>query len=144
MSQFLSLDYGIKRVGVAYCEAPLNIAYALTTVDTKDLFNFLETYIKKNKVSKIIVGNPKSLRGERTHSTEFTHTFFNKISIMYNEIDFEFYDERFTSKIAKQTVLSSGVKKMKRRNKKNIDKISAVIILQDYLQSVKFYKSSKT
>jgi putative Holliday junction resolvase len=144
MSQFLSLDYGIKRVGIAYCEAPLNIAYPLTTVNTKDLFNFLETYIKKNKVSKIIVGNPKSLRGEPTHSTEFTHTFFNKISIMYKVIDFEFYDERFTSKIAKQTVLSSGVKKMKRRNKKNIDKISAVIILQDYLQSVKFYKSSKT
>ena len=144
MSQFLSLDYGIKRVGVAYCEAPLYIAYALTTINTKDLFNFLETYIKKNKVSKIIVGNPKSLRGKPTHSTELTHTFFNKISIMYKVIDFEFYDERFTSKIAKQTVLSSGVKKMKRRNKNNIDKISAVIILQDYLQSVKFYKSSKT
>ena len=63
---------------------------------------------------------------------------------MYQEIDFELYDERFTSKIAKQTVLSSGVKKMKRRNKENIDKISAVIILQDYLQSVEFYKPSKT
>ena len=144
MSQFLSLDFGLKRVGVAYCEAPLNIAYALTTVNTEDLFKFLETYIKNNKVSKIIVGNPKSLRGEPTHSTEFTHAFFNKISIMYQEIDFEFYDERFTSKIAKQTLLSSGVKKMKRRNRENIDKISAVIILQDYLQSVKFYKSSKT
>jgi putative Holliday junction resolvase len=112
MSQFLSLDFGLKRVGVAYCEAPLNIAYALTTVNTEDLFKFLETYIKNNKVSKIIVGNPKSLRGEPTHSTEFTHTFFNKISMIYKEIDFEFYDERFTSKIAKQTVLSSGVKKM--------------------------------
>ena len=144
MSQFLSLDYGIKRVGVAYCEAPLNIAYALTTVNTEDLFKFLETYIKNNKVSKIIVGNPKSLRGEPTHSTEFTHAFFNKISIMYQEIDFEFYDERFTSKIAKQTLLSSGVKKMKRRNRENIDKISAVIILQDYLQSLEFYKPSKT
>ena len=63
---------------------------------------------------------------------------------MYQEIDFEFYDERFTSKIAKQTLLSSGVKKMKRRNRKNIDKISAVIILQDYLQSLEFYKPSKT
>jgi len=144
MSQFLSLDYGIKRVGVAYCEATLNIAYALTTVNTEDLFKFLETYIKNNKVSKIIVGNPKSLRGEPTHSTEFTHAFFNKISIMYQEIDFEFYDERFTSKIAKQTLLSSGVKKMKRRNRENIDKISAVIILQDYLQSLEFYKPSKT
>ena len=144
MSQFLSLDYGLKRVGVAYCEAPLNIAYALTTVNTKDLFYFLETYLKKNKVSKIIVGNPKSLSGEPTHSTEFTHKFFNKISQMYQEIDFKLYDERFTSKIAKQTVLSSGVKKMKRRNKGNIDKISAVIILQDYLQSVEFYRPSKT
>jgi putative Holliday junction resolvase len=144
MSQFLSLDFGLKRVGVAYCEAPLNIAYALTTVNTEDLFKFLETYIKNNKVSKIIVGNPKSLRGEPTHSTEFTHAFFNKISIMYQEIDFEFYDERFTSKIAKQTLLSSGVKKMKRRNRENIDKISAVIILQDYLQSLEFYKPSKT
>ena len=144
MSKFLSLDFGLKRVGVAYCEAPLNIAYALTTVNTEDLFKFLETYIKNNKVSKIIVGNPKSLRGEPTHSTEFTHAFFNKISIMYQEIDFEFYDERFTSKIAKQTLLSSGVKKMKRRNRENIDKISAVIILQDYLQSLEFYKPSKT
>jgi putative Holliday junction resolvase len=72
MSQFLSLDYGLKRVGVAYCEAPLNIAYALTTVNTKDLFNFLETYIKKNKVSKIIVGNPKSLRGEPTRKRWFS------------------------------------------------------------------------
>ena len=105
-------------------------------------------------VSKKVVATPsgptssdkqdKGLGENRLALTEFTHTFFNKISIMYKEIDFEFYDERFTSKIAKQTVLSSGVKKMKRRNKKNIDKISAVIILQDYLQSVKFYKSSKT
>ena len=63
---------------------------------------------------------------------------------MYQEIDFKLYDERFTSKIAKQTVLSSGVKKMKRRNKENIDKISAVIILQDYLQSEEFHKPSKT
>tara|TARA_B110001450_G_scaffold123011_1_gene115908 strand:- start:1446 stop:1880 length:435 start_codon:yes stop_codon:yes gene_type:complete len=144
MNQILALDYGLKRTGIAYAENPLFIAHALCTVKTHDLLIFIEDYLLKNKVSKIVIGEPKSLSGGQTHSSEIVQIFFKKITTSYPDIEIKLYDERFTSKIAMQTILGSGVKKMKRRNKENLDKISAVIILQDYLTSVDFYKSSNT
>ncbi len=144
MNQILALDYGLKRTGIAYAESPLLIAHGLNTIKTHDILNFIENYLLENKVDKIVIGEPKNLRGGQTHSSEMIQSFYRKITKYFPHIEIKFYDERFTSKIAMQTVLSSGLKKMKRRNKENIDKISAVIILQDYLQSEEFHKPSKT
>lgn len=144
MNQILSIDYGLKRTGLAYAEEPLFIALSLDTVNTNEIFNYLGNYFKSNDVVKIIIGEPRSLDGGFTDSSKVIYDFHNKITKLYSGIKIELYDERFTSKIAKQVLFSSGVKKNKRRNKEIIDKISAVIILQDYLKSESFYKFSKT
>ena len=144
MSQILAIDYGLKRSGLAYAEEPLYIALSLETVNTSEIFNYLNNYFKSNDVVKIIIGEPKSLDGGLTDSSKLIYNFHKKINKKYSGIKVELYDERFTSKIAKQVLISTGVKKNKRKNKQSVDKISAVIILQDYLKSKNFYKFSKT
>ena len=144
MNQILALDYGLKRTGIAYAESPLFIAHALKTVKTHDLLDFIENYVLKNKVGKIVIGEPKSLSGGQTHSSDMVQKFHHKMTKSFPEIEIKFYDERFTSKIAMQIVLDSGIKKMKRRKKETLDKIAAVIILQDYLKSEEFQRSSNT
>ena len=144
MNQILALDYGFKRTGIAFAESPLFIAHALKTVKTNDLLIFIENHLVKNKVAKIVIGEPKSLLGEKTHSSDMIQNFFQRITKSYPEIEIKLYDERFTSKIAMQTVLGSGLKKIKRRNKETLDKIAAVIILQDYLKSEEFQRSLNT
>ena len=144
MSQILAIDYGLKRTGLAYAEEPLYIALSLETVNSSEIFNYLNNYFKINNVVKIIIGEPKSLDGGLTNSSKLIYNFHKKINKKYSGINVELYDERFTSKIAKQVLISTGVKKNKRKNKENVDKISAVIILQDYLKSKSFYKFSKT
>jgi putative Holliday junction resolvase len=144
MNQILALDCGLKRTGIAYAESPLFIAHPLKTVKTHDLLTFIENHLLKNKVVKIVIGEPKSLSGRQTHSSDIIQNLYLKITKSYPEIEINLYDERFTSKIAKQTLLGSGIKKMKRRNKETIDKIAAVIILQDYLKSEEFQRSSNT
>ena len=135
MTKILSIDYGLKRTGLAYAEEPLFIALTLTTVKTNEIFKFLSNYLKTNDVVKIIIGEPKSLDGSFTDSTKVIHNFHKKITKLYSKIKVELYDERFTSKIAKHVLFSSDLKKNKRKNKEYLDKISAVIILQDYLKS---------
>ena len=135
MTKILSIDYGLKRTGLAYAEEPLFIALSLTTVKTNEIFKFLSNYLKTNDVVKIIIGEPKSLDGSFTDSTKVIHNFYKKITKLYSKIKVELYDERFTSKIAKHILFSSDLKKNKRKNKEYLDKISAVIILQDYLKS---------
>ena len=144
MNQILALDYGLKRTGIAYAESPLFIAHPLKTVKTHDLLDFIENYVLKNKVGKIVIGEPKSLSGGQTHSSDMVQKFHHKMTKSFPEIEIKFYDERFTSKIAMQIVLDSGIKKMKRRKKETLDKIAAVIILQDYLKSEEFQRSSNT
>ena len=105
---------------------------------------FIENHLVKNKVAKIVIGEPKSLLGEKTHSSDMIQNFFQRITKSFPEIEIKLYDERFTSKIAMQTILDSGIKKMKRRNKETLDEIAAVIILQDYLKYEEFQRSSNT
>lgn len=143
MTKILSIDYGLKRTGLAYAEEPLFIALSLTTVKTNEIFKFLSNYLKTNDVVKIIIGEPKSLDGSFTDSTKVIHNFHKKITKLYSKIKVELYDERFTSKIAKHVLFSSDLKKNKRKNKEYLDKISAVIILQDYLKSEGLSLSSK-
>ena len=144
MNKILSIDYGLKRTGLAYAEEPLNIALSLITINTNEIFNYLDNYFKSNKVTKIIIGEPKSLGGGSTDSSKLIYSFQEKITKKYTAIKVELYDERFTSKIARQVLIKSGVKKNKRKNKEILDRISAVIILQDYLKYQSFSKSSNT
>lgn len=131
----MAIDYGGKRTGIAVTDELQIIASGLTTVDTKELFSFLENYLKTEKVSKIIVGEPKRMNNEASAIAGVINTFVEKLSNLYPQIEIVRIDERFTSKIAFQTMIDSGLKKKQRRNKALVDEIAATILLQDYMSS---------
>ncbi len=131
----MAIDYGGKRTGIAVTDELQIIASGLTTVDTKELFSFLENYLKTEKVSKIIVGEPKRMNNEASTIAGVINTFVEKLSNLYPQIEIVRIDERFTSKIAFQTMIDSGLKKKQRRNKALVDEIAATILLQDYMSS---------
>ena len=137
MSLIIAIDYGLKRIGLAYAETPLFIAHPLATIRNNELFSYLTDYNKNKTIKKIIIGEPKSLDGTSTDITEIVHQLKKKLENNFPKIDVVLYDERFTSKIAMQSMVIGGVKKKERRIKGNIDEISAVIILQDYLMKNK-------
>ena len=135
MEKIIALDYGLKRTGIAYAEYPLLIAHSLTTVRTNDLMNYLKKIVSENNIVKIIIGEPKSLDGTLTDASFAIDRLKKNISNIFPKIEVIYYDERFTSKIAKQTMVLGGMKKSSRRNKVIIDKIAATVILQSYLSS---------
>ena len=135
MAKVLGIDYGEKRVGVAISDSLQIIASALTTIETKQFFLFLIELLQKEDIDRFVVGEPKNLDGTATDSTEMTENFVEKLSIKYPNIPIKRIDERFTSKIAKQSILDAGTKKSKRRDKRLVDKVSAAIILQSHLDS---------
>ena len=137
MSLIIAIDYGLKRIGLAYAETPLFIAHPLATIRNNELFSYLTDYNKNKTIKKIIIGEPKSLDGTSTDITEIVHQLKKKLENNFPKIDVVLYDERFTSKIAMQSMVIGGIKKKERRKKGNIDEISAVIILQDYLMKNK-------
>ena len=137
MSLIIGIDYGLKRIGLAYAETPLFIAHPLATIRNNELFSYLTDYNKNKTINKIVIGEPKSLDGTSTDITETVHQLKKKLENNFPKIDVVLYDERFTSKIAMQSMVIGGVKKKERRKKGNIDEISAVIILQDYLMKNK-------
>jgi putative Holliday junction resolvase len=138
MARIVAIDYGFKRVGIAVTDEMQLIASGLTTVDTPVLFDFLTTYFTNEKVEKIIVGEPKQMDGTPSESAEMIEKFINKFRTQFPEIPVFRVDERFTSKMAFQTMISSGLKKKQRQNKALIDEIAATIILQDYMNSKAF------
>lgn len=135
MAKALGIDYGKKRIGIAISDSLQIIASALTTVNTPDIFVFLDDLLKKQEIDCIVVGEPKNLDGTPTDSTAITEEFVAKLSKKYSQIPIKRIDERFTSKIAKQSILDAGIKKMKRRDKALVDKVSAAIILQSYFDA---------
>ncbi|MBN2167143.1 MAG: Holliday junction resolvase RuvX [Marinilabiliaceae bacterium] len=137
MGRILAIDYGKKKCGIAVTDPLQIIANGLTTVVTKDLASFIDEYLKKETVEKIIIGHPLQNSGEESESLKFIKPFFKQISNKYPHLNVEWVDERFTSKLAFQTMIDGGLKKMDRRNKELIDKISATIILQSYLEQKK-------
>ena len=137
MSLIIAIDYGLKRIGLAYAETPLFIAHPLATIRNNELFSYLTDYNKNKTIKKIVIGEPKSLDGTSTDITEIVHQLKKKLENNFPKIDVVLYDERFTSKIAMQSMVIGGVKKKERRKKGNIDEISAVIILRDYLMKNK-------
>jgi len=136
VSKILAIDYGSKRVGVAITDSLKIIATGLSTVPTNNIYYFLEDIIQKEKISHIVIGLPKNLDNSNTDSTYEISVFINKLKQLYSNIVVESIDERFTSSMAKKTILSSGVNKKRRRDKALVDQVSATIILQSYLQSL--------
>jgi len=132
----LALDYGKVRTGVAVTDELQLIASGLTTVETKDLISFLVDYIEKEKVESFVVGLPKQMDNTPSESEELIQPFLKKLSAKFPTIQIERQDERFTSKMAFQSMLDSGMKKKKRQNKAIVDEISATLILQAYLNRI--------
>jgi putative Holliday junction resolvase len=133
MARILAIDFGTKRTGLAVTDELKMIASGLTTVNTSELFLFLKDYFSKEKVELVLVGEPKQRDGAASQSEEAIQNFLKKFSEKFPEMPVKREDERFTSKMAVQTMIDSGLKKKQRRNKALIDEISATIILQSYL-----------
>ena len=133
MARVLALDFGKVRTGIAVTDELQLIASGLTTVDTKDLLMFLEDYIKKESVERFVVGLPKQMDNTASESEVFIQDFLKQLSAKFPAMPVERQDERFTSKMAFQSMLDSGMKKKKRRDKAMVDEISATLILQAYL-----------
>ena len=134
MSRILCIDYGLKRVGLAVTDELKIIASPFKTVNTSEIISFINNYIKETKVELIVVGLPFNLRGEETDATKKTLSFISVLRKKYPQIKLDTYDERYTSKIAKETILMMGKSKKFRQDKSNVDKVSASIILQSYLK----------
>jgi putative Holliday junction resolvase len=133
MAQILAIDYGKVRTGLAVTDDMQIIASGLTTVPTKELLDYLKTYTNKESVELFLVGEPKQMNNEASESEVLIAPFISQLRTFFPQIPIKRVDERFTSKMAVQTMISSGLKKKQRQNKALIDEISATIILQSYL-----------
>ncbi len=133
LSRILAIDYGQKRTGIAVTDELQIIASGLTTVNTVDLISFLKEYISKNKVSLFVIGKPKQMNNTASESEALIIPFLKKLEKQIPQIPLLRIDERFTSKMAFQTMIDGGLNKKKRQNKALVDEISATIILQSYL-----------
>lgn len=133
MGRILAIDFGKKRTGIAVTDEMQIIASGLTTVDTKELISFLKEYTSKEKVDLFLVGKPKQMDNTDSESEELIVPFLKKLENQFSKIPMQRVDERFTSKMAFQTMIDSGLKKNQRKNKALVDEISATIILQSYL-----------
>ena len=140
MARILSIDYGKKRTGLAVTDPLKLIAGGLATVSTSELFNYLQDYIKKEQVEKVIIGKPLQTNGEPSENLNRVQQFVNRWKKAVPHIPIEYYDERFTSVLAHRAILDSGIGKKARQNKALVDEISATILLQDYMES-RLYKN---
>lgn len=133
LGRVLAFDFGEKRTGIAVTDELQIIASGLTTVDTKKIFSFLTEYLKKETVELFIVGEPKQMNNTASESEQFIQPFLKKLNTTFPKIPIKRIDERFTSKMAFQSMIDSGLKKKQRQNKALVDEISATLILQSYL-----------
>ena|SRR5690625_753334 len=136
MPRILSIDYGAKRTGLAVTDPLKIIASGLTTVSTPDLFPYLKEYLKKEEVELFLVGEPRNLDDSPTDATLPARQCVKDLKKHFPKIPVKQVDERYTSKMAAKTLVDSGLRKKKRRNKALLDEISATIMLQEYLQSL--------
>jgi putative holliday junction resolvase len=133
MPRILAIDYGIKRTGIAVTDELQIIASGLTTIPSETLLVFLKDYFTKEDVFKVLIGEPKQMNGQPSESTPVIEAFVSKFKETFPDMPVVRVDERFTSKMAFQTMIDSGLKKKQRQNKGLIDEISATIMLRDYL-----------
>lgn len=141
MARILAIDYGTKRTGIAVTDPLQIIANGLDTVPTEKLFDFLNKYLTAEEVETIVVGEPMHLDGSPAQIAPLIEKFKKKLTELFPAITVVSQDERFTSADAKQIILQSGAKKKKRRDKALVDKVSAILILQEYLEKTR-YKNS--
>ena len=134
MARIMALDYGIKRTGVAVTDELQIIASGLTTVETHELITFLEKYLSLEDVEAIVIGEPKQMNYSHSENEVFIAKFIQELNQKFPQLLIERVDERFTSKMAFQSMIDSGMKKKNLQNKAMIDKISATLILQTYLE----------
>lgn len=135
MSKILAIDFGLKRTGLALSDESFIFAFGLKTVESKQLMQELKTLVSKEKVSEIVVGEPKRLNAEDSHITQNVHLLKEALEQTFPQVKVCLLDERFTSKMASAAIAQSGLKKKDRQQKGLIDEVSATIILQDYLRS---------
>jgi len=142
MGRILAIDYGKKRVGLAVTD-PLHLfATSIGTVQTNDVFIFIDNYLQNEQVDAFVVGEPRTLMNEPSESHEITGAFVSKLQKKHPSIPIHRVDERFTSKIAFQTMIDGGLKKKDRQNKALVDSISATLILQTFLSQESFNKQN--
>lgn len=133
MPRILAIDFGMKRTGIAVTDELQIIASGLTTIPSETAIAFLKDYFAKEKVSKVLIGEPKQMNGQPSESTEIIEKFVFNFKKEFPGMSLERSDERFTSKMAFQTMIDSGLNKKQRQNKALVDEIAATIMLQDYL-----------
>jgi len=138
VSRILAIDYGRKRVGLAVTDPLQIIANKLTTVPAHEIWDFLKNYFQKEEVERVVVGYPLQMNNEPSQAVLYINPFLKRFQKLYPEMPLELIDERFTSKMAFQTMIDAGLKKKDRQNKSIIDAVSAVIILQTYMEQQKF------
>lgn len=134
--RILSIDYGKKRTGIAVTDPLQIVPGGLATVSTSELYDFLLDYISREQVERIVIGEPRQTNGQPSENMARVQQFVNRWR-KHQQIPIEYYDERFTSVLAHQTMIDAGLKKKARQNKELVDEISATIILRDYLESRK-------
>lgn len=134
VGRILAIDYGKKRVGLAVSDPKKMIANGLTTVHPNELLDYLAKYLDKEQVETIVVGYPKQMNNQDSESVEYIRPFLKKLKKQFPDMPVELEDERFTSSMAQNAMLQGGMKKKQRQNKANVDKISATIILQSFLE----------
>lgn len=134
MARIISIDYGLKRTGLAVTDPMQIIATGLCTVETPQLMNFLKDYVSKEPVEKIIIGDPRNLDDSDTHITKDVALFISRLKKTFPAIEVIGVDERFTSKMASRAMIEMGMKKKDRRNKALVDEIAATMMLQEYLE----------
>ena len=133
MGRVVALDFGRKRTGIAITDPLQLIASGLTTVATHELLDFLKQYLKEEDVVRFVVGEPKQMNNTPSEAEMFIAPFLNRLKKTFPDVPIERQDERFTSKMAFQSMIDGGLKKKQRRDKALVDEISATIILQAYL-----------
>jgi RNAse H-fold protein YqgF len=136
MPRILSIDYGLKRTGIAVTDPLKIIATGLTTIESPKLIHFLKDYFKKEEVELIIIGEPRNWDESDTHATPLVQKAVERLRKEFPAIPIKTVDERFTSKMASRAMIDMGMKKKQRRNKALVDEIAATILLQEYLNSI--------
>lgn len=138
MGRIIAIDYGRKRTGIAATDTLQMIANGLTTVPSGELVKFLSEYVSREPVDRFVVGLPKQMNNEPSENVQYVEAFVAHLKRTLPDIPVDYYDERFTSVLAHRAMLDGGLKKKKRQDKGLVDEISAVIILQSYLENKKY------
>lgn len=141
MGRIMAIDYGRKRSGLAVTDTLQIIANGLTTVPSGELVTYLQSYVSREPVDVFVVGLPKQMNNEMSENMNYIEAFVKHLKRTIPHIPVEYYDERFTSVLAQKALIEGGAKKKKRQEKALVDEISAVIILQSYLENKRLIKN---